>query len=172
MGGRGSSSTTGKATTYKLYYGSTDTNIENLDVAAYGLVVDTGQPLLFFSESRSEADELSHERLPGPHPMVYQMGKKGRVYEVDVTMRRPLDFRSLSAKDKENLMKLDPEGDLDEAMIDRLASRNHSLLKSYVRLYPETLKQLGYDGVILYSDNKAKTLEYAVVSNDQVRIRR
>lgn len=172
MGGRGSSSTTSKAKTYKLYYGSTDLNIEDLDVAPYGLVVDTGQPILFFSESRDEADELSHERLPGPHPMVYQVGRKGRVYEVDVTMSNPLDFRNLTAKDKENLKKLDPEGDLDDAMIDRLASRNHSLLKSYVRMYPETLKQMGYDGVILYSDNKAKTLEYAVVSNKQVKIRR
>ena len=98
-------------------------------------------------------------------------GKKGRVYEVDVEMKHPLDFRNLSDLDIENILQLDIDGILTKDMVKMYAQKNHQLLKSGLDITAESLKNLGYDGLIA-SMGKAghNALEYAVVDSSQTRI--
>ena len=98
---------TGKGFKGTLYHGSPNADIEEFDLSRAGTNTQTGEKLIFFTDSKQMADDFSYERLEGSSMFTNRRGKKGRVYEVDVEMKNPLDFRNLSDKDIENILKLD-----------------------------------------------------------------
>lgn len=163
----GSSGRTTK--TYALFHGSPSTDIEQFDVSRAGKSTSSGERLLFFTDSRDVADEFSYERLKTDSMFIDKKGKKGRVYEVDVSMQNPLDLTNLSSRDIRNLIRLS-YGELTEDMVRRLSAKNNQLLKTYVDL--DKLADYGYDGIIarMYTNSDAR--EFGVINSDQVRIRR
>ena len=153
-----------------LYHGSPATDIEEFDMSRAGENTSSGEKLLFFTDSKQMAEDFSYERLEGSSKFFQRRGKKGRVYEVDVEMKNPLDFRNLSDKDIDNLIKLDPDGLLTKEVVQRLSS-NHQLLKASLDLSAESLKKLGYDGLIANTGKAGhNSLEYAVVDSSQAKI--
>lgn len=169
--GRGSSKASGgtvKAKTYALFHGSPKTDIEEFDIEKAGTNTTTGEKFLFFTDSKEMADEFSYERLPTDSAFWDKRGQKGKVYEVDVTMQKPLDLTSLSNKDIDNIIKLSG-GELDADTIKRFSSGNNQLLKSYIDL--DSIPKFGYDGFIAKM-NKKGDKEYAVLSNKQTKIKK
>ena len=163
----------GKGFKGTLYHGSPNTDIEEFDMKRAGQNTSSGEKLLFFTDSKQMADDFSYERLEGSSTFFQRRGKKGRVYEVDVEMKNPLDFRNLSDKDIDNIIKLDEDGILTRQDVQRYAQSNHQLLKAGLLLTSDSLKDLGYDGLIA-STGKAghNSLEYAVVDSKQAKIRK
>lgn len=166
FGGRGASSS--GAGTYHLYHGSPNANIDSFDIAKAGTNTSTGEKLIFFTNSQDFADEFSYERIDTGSILFNQRGQKGRVYEADVTIKRPLNLTRLSGKDKDNLIEMS-DGELTKAQIDKFSSGNNQLLKSYLDL--NRLKEFGYDGLIAKLNQKGD-LEYGVINNKQVKIRK
>lgn len=155
-----------------LYHGSPATDIEEFDMSRAGKNTSSGEKLLFFTDSKQMAEDFSYERLEGSTKFFQRRGKKGRVYEVDVEMKNPLDFRNLSDTDIDNLIKLDTEGLLTREMV-RSLSGNHQLLKTSLNLSADSLKKLGYDGLIANTGKAGhNSLEYAVVDSSQAKIRK
>lgn len=162
----------GKGFKGTLYHGSPSTDIEEFDMSRAGQNTSSGEKLLFFTDSKRMAEDFSYERLEGSTKFFQRRGKKGRVYEVEVEMKHPLDFRNLSDKDVDNILKLDTEGILTREMVHSL-SGNHQLLKTSLDLSAESLKKLGYDGLIANTGKAGhNSLEYAVVDSKQARIKK
>ena len=156
-----------------LYHGSPNTDIKEFDMKRAGQNTSSGEKLLFFTDSKQMADDFSYERLEGSSKYFQQRGKKGRVYEVDVEMKNPLDLRKLSDKDIDNILKLDDEGILTRDDIKEFASKNHQLLKAGLTLTADSLKSLGYDGLIANTGKAGhNSIEYAVVDSKQAKIKK
>ena len=171
-GAAGSGTASGKAFKGTLYHGSPSGDIEEFDISRAGSNTSSGERLLYFTDSKEMAEDFSYERLEGSTMFTQKRGKKGKVYTVDVEMKNPLDFRNLSDQDIDNILQLDAEGLLTKDMVKTL-SANHQLLKASLDLSAESLKKLGYDGLIA-STGKAghNSLEYAVVDSKQAQIRK
>ena len=162
----------GKGFKGRLYHGSPVTDIEEFDMSRAGANTSSGEKLLFFTDSKQLAEDFSYERLEGSTKYFQRRGEKGRVYEVDVEIKNPLDFRNLSDKDIDNILKLDIEGILTREEVKSL-SGNHQLLKTNLDLRAESLKKLGYDGLIANTGKAGHyALEYAVVDSKQATIRK
>ena len=162
----------GKGFKGTLYHGSPVKDIEEFDMSLAGSNTTSGEKLLFFTDSKQLAEDFSYERLEGSTKYFQRRGEKGRVYEVDVEMKNPLDFRNLSDKDIDNILKLDIEGVLTKEDVISL-SGNHQLLKTNLDLRAESLKKLGYDGLIANTGKAGHyALEYAVVDSKQATIRK
>ena len=162
----------GKGFKGTLYHGSPAKDIEEFDMSRAGANTSSGEKLLFFTDSKQLAEDFSYERLEGSTKYFQRRGEKGRVYEVDVEMKNPLDFRNLSDKDIDNILKLDIEGVLTKEDVLSL-SGNHQLLKTNLDLRAESLKKLGYDGLIANTGKAGHyALEYAVVDSKQATIRK
>lgn len=157
-----------KVKTYALFHGSPNVNIENFDVEKAGSNTSSGEKFLFFTDSKDTADEFSYERLPGSL-LFDKRGNKGKVYEVDVTMSKPLDFTNLSKRDVKNILKMDVDGELSESMINRFSKGNNQLFKSYIDI--NKISQFGYDGFIAKMNSKGDK-EYAVLNSNQVKIKK
>lgn len=168
MGSRGASSGKVQAKTYALFHGSARTDITEFDISKAGTNTSTGEKFLFFTDSKQQADEFSYERQATDSMFIDRKGAKGRVYEVEVTMKKPLDLTNPSNADIKNLIKLSG-GELDADTIKRLSKGNNQLLKAYIDL--DKITQYGYDGFIAKM-NKQGDKEYAVVNNNQVKIRK
>ena len=154
--------------TYKLYHGSPNKNIEALDISHAGKNTSSGERLIYLTDSKSFAEEFSYERLEGSTKFTNKKGEKGRVYEVEATIKNPLDLRNLSDNDVQNVLRLDTEGLLTADYVKLYSQKNNQLLKAGLDLSSESLKNLGYDGLI--ANDGRGSVEYAVVSNDQVKI--
>ena len=164
---------TGKGFKGTLYHGSPATDIEEFDINRAGQNTSSGEKLIFFTDSKQMAEDFSYERLEGSSKFFQRRGKKGRVYEVDVEMKNPLDFRNLSDKDIDNILKLDIDGILTKDMVKMYAQKNHQLLKSGLEITAESLKSLGYDGLIANAGKAGhNSTEYAVVDSKQTQIRK
>lgn len=164
---------TGKGFKGTLYHGSPNTDIEEFDINRAGTNTSTGEKLIFFTDSKQMADDFSYERLEGSSMFTNRRGKKGRVYEVDVEMKNPLDFRNLSDQDIDNILQLDVDGILTKDMVKMYAQKNHQLLKSGLEITAESLKSLGYDGLIANAGKAGHgSLEYAVVDSKQAKIKK
>lgn len=162
----------GKGFKGTLYHGSPATDIKEFDMNRAGQNTSSGEKLLFFTDSRQLADDFSYERLEGSSKFLQRRGKKGRVYEVEVEMKNPLDFRDLSDSDVENILRLDAEGLLTKDLV-RAYSSNHQLLKATLTLTADKLKELGYDGFIANTGKAGhNSLEYAVVDSKQAKIKK
>lgn len=173
FGGRGANSPVtswngSKAKTYHLYHGSPNANIDSFDIEKAGTNTSTGEKLLFFTNSEKFADDFSYERIDTGSILFNERGKKGKVYEVDVTLKNPLNLTKLSNKDKLNIIKMS-DGEIKQDQIDRFSKGNNQLLKSYIDL--GRLQKYGYDGIIA-KVNRDGDLEYGVVNNKQVKIKR
>lgn len=163
---------TGKGFKGTLYHGSPATNIEEFDINRAGENTSSGEKLIFFTDSKQTADDFSYERLDGSTAFTQQRGKKGRVYEVDVEMKHPLDFRNLTDLDIENILQLDADGLLTPDLVRQL-SGNHQLLKASLKIDAQSLKNLGYDGIIANMGKDGhNALEYGVVDSRQTQIRK
>lgn len=166
FGGRGASS--GGAKTYHLYHGSPNANIDSFDISKAGTNTSTGEKLIFFTDSKEFADDFSYQRIDTGSILFNKKGEKGKVYEADVTIKKPLNLTNLSKKDKENVIKMS-DGELTTAQIEKFSSGNNQLLKSYLDL--DKLQKFGYDAIIA-KVNKKGDLEYGVVNNKQVKMRK
>ena len=163
----------GKGFKGTLYHGSPSTDIKEFDMKRAGQNTSSGEKLLFFTDSKQMADDFSYERLDGSSKFFQERGKKGRVYEVDVEMKNPLDLRKLNDKDIDNILKLDEEGILTRADVKEYASKNHQLLKAGLTLTSDSLKNLGYDGLIANTGKAGhNSIEYAVVDSKQAKIKK
>lgn len=153
-----------------LYHGSPNKDIKELDIANAGKNVSSGEKLLFFTDSKQMADEFSYERLDGSTRFSNAKGEKGRVYEVDVKIKNPLDLRKLSDKDMNNILDMAQDDLLTKDFIKQCSAKNNQLLKPYMDLRPEVLSKYGYDGFIANAGHGST--EYAVISNSQAKILR
>ena len=157
------------ARTYALFHGSPQNDIEEFDIEKAGTNTSTGENFLFFTDSEQMADEFSYERLSSSvSSFINQKGKKGSVYEVDVTMSKPLDLTNASKEYLKNLIKLS-DGELTESMVKKYSTGNNQILKEYIDL--NRITEFGYDGFIAKM-NRQGNKEYAVVSNKQVVIKK
>lgn len=164
---------TGKGFKGTLYHGSPNKDIKEFDMSRAGRNTSSGEKLLFFTDSKQMADDFSYERLDGSSKFFQQRGKKGRVYEVDVEMKNPLDLRKLSDNDVDNILRLDSDGILTKETVKQYANSNHQLLKAGLNLTADSLKELGYDGLIANTGKAGhNSLEYAVVDSKQAKIRK
>lgn len=154
--------------TYALFHGSPNTDIEEFDISKAGTNTSTGEKFLFFTDSREQADDFSYERLSTDSMFFDRRGRRGRVYEVDVTMKNPLDLTALSDRDISNVISLS-NGELTRDMVERFSAGNNQLLKAYIDL--DSISRYDYDGFIAKMDNSGAK-EYAVLSSSQARIRR
>ena len=161
-----------KIVTYALFHGSPSTDIEEFDMERAGTNTRSGEHFIFFTDSKDAADEFSYERQETDSMFFDKRGKKGKVYEVDVSMRKPLDLTNLSNADVKNIMKLDISGGLlTEDMIKRFSNGNNQLLKQYIDL--DKLSKLGYDGFIAkLGMDKSGAKEYAVINSKQAKIKK
>ena len=156
-----------------LYHGSPSKDIEEFDMERAGKNTSSGEKLLFFTDSKQMAEDFSYERLEGSSTFFQRRGEKGRVYEVDVEMKNPLDFRKLSDADIDNVLKLDADGLLSRDEVKMLAANNHQLLKAGLTLTASSLTELGYDGLIANTGKAGhNSLEYAVVDSKQAKIKK
>jgi hypothetical protein len=166
----GDDPTAGKGFKGTLYHGSPSTDIDEFDINRAGENTSSGEKLIYFTDSKQTADDFSYERLEGSTSFTQQRGKKGRVYEVDVEMKHPLDFRNLSEADIDNILQLDADGLLTRDLVTQLSS-NHQLLKASLKLDAQSLKNLGYDGIIANMGKDGhNALEYGVVDSRQTKI--
>lgn len=157
------------AKTYALFHGSPNANIENFDISMAGKNTLSGEKFLFFTDSKDMADDFSYERLESSKSMfLNERGAKGRVYEVDVTMEKPLDFTNLSNTDIDNIIKMS-DGELSVDMLKKMSKGNNQLIKKFIDL--DSITKYGYDGFIAKM-NSSGAKEYAVVNNKQVKIKR
>ncbi len=163
---------TGKGFKGTLYHGSPSTDIDEFDINRAGQNTSSGEKLIFFTDSKQTAEDFSYERLEGSTAFTQRRGKKGRVYEVDVEMKNPLDFRNLSDTDIDNILQLDADGLLTPDLVRQL-SGNHQLLKASLKLDSQSLKNLGYDGIIANMGKDGhNALEYGVVDSRQTQIKK
>ena len=151
-----------------LYHGSPNKDIKELDIAYAGSNVSSGEKLLFFTDSKKMADDFSYRRLEGSTRFSDVKGEKGKVYEVKVSIKKPLDLRNLSNKDIDNILDMAQDDLLTRDMIKQFSAKNNQLLKPYMDLRPEILSRYGYDGFIANAGKGAT--EYAVISNEQAKI--
>jgi hypothetical protein len=171
--GRFTTSGGGASFSGTLLHGSPHKGIKEFDMSRAGHNTSSGEKLLFFTDSKQMADDFSYERKEGSSKFFQQRGKKGRVYEVDVEMKNPLDLRKLSDKDVSNILKLDPDGILTKETVQQYAKSNHQLLKAGLNLTADSLKELGYDGLIANTGKAGhNSMEYAVVDSKQAKIRK
>lgn len=169
FGGRGASSGGGK--TYHLYHGSPNASIDSFDIEKAGTNTSTGEKFLFFTDSKEMADDFSYERIPSTRSMFLDVkGKQGKIYDVDVTMKHPLDFTNLTKKDMANIKKMQYDySNLTDDRIKMLSENNNQLFK--VEIDISRITEFGYDGFIAKMNRKGDK-EYAVVNNKQVKIRK
>ena len=154
-----------------LYHGSPATDIKEFDIERAGMNTSSGEKLIYFTDSKQMAEDFSYERLEGSSKYFQRRGEKGRVYEVEVEMKNPLDLRNLTDKDIDNILQLDVDGILTKDMVKMYAQKNHQLLKSGLELTSESLKSLGYDGLIANTGKAGhNSLEYGVVDSSQTKI--
>lgn len=164
---------TGKGFKGTLYHGSPETDIKEFDISRAGRNTQSGEKLIYFTDSKQMAEDFSYERLEGSSKYFQLRGKKGRVYEVDVEMKNPLDFRNLSDTDIDNILKLDIDGILTKETVKMYAEKNHQLLKAGLELTSASLTELGYDGLIANTGKAGhNSYEYAVVDSKQTKIRK
>lgn len=156
------------AKTYALFHGSPNAGIEEFDIEKAGMNTSSGEKFLFFTDSKEMADDFSYERLETSSAYLNKRGAKGRVYEVDVTMEKPLDFTNLSDSDVKNLVKMS-NGELTADMAKRFSKGNNQLLKAYIDI--NEITKYGYDGFIAKMDNSG-ALEYAVADSKKVKIKK
>lgn len=168
MGGRGASSGT-KTKTYALFHGSPNADISQFDIAFSGRNTSSGEKLLYFTDSKEFADEFSYERQGTSSRFIDKKGNKGRVYEVEVSMKKPLDLTKPSKKDIKNMIAMSDD-ELTESEILQFSKGNNQLLKTYIDV--NQLASYGYDGLIAKVGRGSDALEYGVVSNKQVKIKR
>lgn len=167
--GRFTTSGGGASFSGTLLHGSPNKGIKEFDINRAGSNTGSGEKLLFFTNDKQMADDFSYERLPGSSKFMNVKGKKGEVYRTKVKMKNPLDFRNLSDDDIKAIKELDADGILTDSNIKMMAGmKNHGSLKAALDLRPETLKRLGYDGIIANTDN-GKT-EFAVIDSKQTKI--
>lgn len=164
---RGGQRTRGK--TYSLYHGSPNADITEFDISHAGRNTSSGEKLLYFTNSKEFADEFSYERLETNSRLFYTRGKKGAVYKVDVTMKKPLDLTKPTKKDIKNMIKMS-NGELDESMVMKFSKGNNQLLKVFIDV--NQIAAYGYDGLIAKVSKDSDALEYGVVSNKQVKLKR
>lgn len=152
----------------KLLHGSPNKDIKELDIAYAGTNTSSGEKLLFFTDNKKMADDFSYERLDGSTKFTDKRGQKGKVYDVKVSMKKPLDLRHLSDKDIDNILDMAQDEFLTKDMVKQFSAKNNQLLKPYMDLTPQTLSKYGYDGFIANAGKGAT--EYAVISNEQAKI--
>lgn len=175
MGGRGASSGISQKTTFKhLFHGSPAVNIEEFDVSLSGKNTGTVEGLIYFTDDYNVADEFSWERLESDSMLFNQKGQKGKVYETEITMNHPLDFRNLTARDKKVILEIAHKNGADYLTIEQIGKRsstNHQLLKTEIGNLAE-LQKYGYDGIIakMYRDKPA--LEYGVFDKKKIKIKK
>ena len=170
--GKSPATKNGKIVTYALFHGSPSTDIEEFDISKAGTNTGSSEHFLFFTDSYDEADDFSYERTETSSMFVAGRGKKGKVYEVDVTMKKPLDLTNLSDTDIKNILKMDSTGgELTVDLIKHFSKGNNQLLKAYMDL--DKITKYGYDGFIarMYGVSNP-TKEYAVVNVKQVKIKK
>lgn len=176
--GRGTSkaskSGTGKieAKTYALFHGSPNADIDQFDISKAGTNTSTGEKFLFFTDSKEAADDFSYERVDIGSTFFEGKGKKGKVYEVDVTMNNPLDFTNLSPKDVQNIKEMSRNydfGELSDRNIKLYSENNNQLFKASLDI--NKIADYGYDGFIARMNSKGDK-EYAVIDAKQVKIKK
>lgn len=158
-----------KTVNVTLYHGSPNDNITSFDLSKASQNVSSGEHFIFFTDSKTFADEFSYERIQTSSSFINQKGKKGAVYQANVTMKNPLDFNNLSSKDIKNIVSMDIDGILTEDDVKRYISLgNHQLLKSSFNI--NDISKYGYDGFIAKLGKRyGNALEYAVVNPNQIK---
>ena len=139
-----------RSAAYKLYHGSPNSNIVELDFDHIGKNTETHENFIFFTDSPEFAEEFSYERLPTSSRYLNAKGSKGRVYIAEVTLNHPLDLTSPTADDIKNLIELS-DGELTVDMIERFSHKNNQLLKAFIDL--DKIVDYGYDGFSIVSVN-------------------
>lgn len=169
--GRGTSKVSGgtKAKTYTLFHGSPNADITEFDIERAGSNTQSGEKFLFFTDSEEMADEFSFERLESSKSMfLNEKGRKGQVYKVEVTMKKPLDLTNPTKADIQNMLKLS-DGELTPEMIKKFSKGNNQLFKMYLNM--DEITKFGYDGFIAKMNANGQK-EYAVLKSSQVKIKR
>ncbi|WP_422477191.1 hypothetical protein [Pleomorphochaeta sp. DL1XJH-081] len=131
--------------------------------------------LIYATDSERGADDFSYEQLPGNSNLSFRPGRRGHVYPLYMKIQNPLDFRSLTTTDYDNIRSaietygIDRESKLqalDEMMLKERVG--HQYAKFVASDLLSHLSDYDYDGLIAEMRNGGP-LEYAVVSPMHVK---
>lgn len=158
-----------------LYHGSLNKGIKELNPNHKGKNrIYEGEEFVFLTDKKNIANTYAREQSEGSHSWTVKLGDKvGSVYTAKVRMKNPLDFRSLSKKDKDFLLSLDgAKENMNRAALEGLIkNKNHKLLRFLAEIKPEDLRRGGYDGFIANMGRGYDgALEYAVINPKQIQI--
>lgn len=161
-----------------FYHGSPETNITEFDMSKAGRNTRSGEHAFYFTDSPEVADEFSYERIPTDSMFIDKVGKKGKVYPANLSMNNPLDLDNLSdAQIRELWEYASPMGKLngEEGFIRDMTNfrdKYHNAQGAKLMLDIDKLQDSPYDGFMatMYPNQANKAREYAVFSNDNIKL--
>ena len=131
--------------------------------------------LIYASDSEQTANDFSYEQLTGSSNLTFRPGRKGQVYPLYMNIQNPLDFRSLTTRDYENIRSAieaySVEKDAQQQALDQMMTREsvgHQYAKFVASDLLNHLSEYGYDGLVAEMRNGGP-LEFAVTSPSQVK---
>lgn len=156
-----------------LYHGSLNTDIQSFSKEFYGKKTGVPDKYIFFTNDFSTANNFSKEYAQASSKFIQTpTGKEGKVYNVYLDMRNPLDLRNLSAKDIQFITEAYAES-YGETLVEakesmkRMNFNNHQMVK--IAFTGDQVREAGYDGLIAEMYPGTGIYEYGVFNGDQIK---
>ena len=156
----------------KLFHGSPNKDIKQFSTQYKGLQSGVAEDVIYFTNSEEIADEFSAIKVPSPNSrfVLLDTGKRGKVYEVYMDMKNPLDMRNLTEKDKEFIAQSYAKTrgeDIETGRWFVKNNKNHQQLK--IAFSAKDVQEAGYDGVIQEMYMGSGQYEYGVFDPNQIK---
>lgn len=156
----------------KVYHGSPNSNISQFDSNLAGKNTQSDFSGIFFTDNPNVAEDFSYEQLPGNSNLSYKRGKKGSVYEKNLSYKNVLNLNEINESNIDQLEKYldEKKGSKEEAlnMMKQMANYNNAQgIKFYLDL--DKVKN-DYDLIIADMGGTYKgSNEYIVFDNSQIK---
>ena len=175
FGGRGATSSASVIKT-TLYHGSPNKNIKNFDINLSGSNTMSSEYGIFLTDSEKFANDFSYQRIETNSMFVDKKGEQGKVYEVKINVKKPLDLSKEKDFDKlyeyaSGLGKLDGKETFKKNMKNWQKIGNHQLMKGNLDL-KKIAKSGKYDVVIAKLQVQGNEKEYIVFDSKKVKIKK
>lgn len=86
-----------------FYHGSPNKYIQAFDESKAGTNVGTDYAGIFFTDNKDFAEEFSYERQNANSMFFNKKGEKGKVYEAELDIKKPLDLNNLTNEMKKDI---------------------------------------------------------------------
>lgn len=160
----------------KMYHGSPNENIQEFDIEKSGANTMSAEYGIFFTDSKTFADDFSYERIETDSMFFDKRGKKGKVYEAYLNIEKPLDFGKINDNEikdlykyASNIGKIDGEETFVNNMKNWQKIGNHQLMKGNLNL-KSIANNSDYDGIIAKLEVQKDDKEYVVFKKKQIKL--